>query len=83
MSTLSRVAFCPPVHLNPHVHTVAHQEFAQHPQVHLLSPLDYPDLLAILQASYLIMTDSGGIQEESPTYQNQFLFYGMSLNVQK
>lgn len=65
--------FAWPVHLNPHVHTVAHQEFAQHPQVHLLSPLDYPDLLAILQASYLIMTDSGGIQEESPTYQKPVL----------
>ena len=65
--------FAWPVHLNPHVHTIAHQEFAQHPQVHLLSPLDYPDLLAILQASYLIMTDSGGIQEESPTYQKPVL----------
>ena len=61
--------FAWPVHLNPQVHSVVSDEFAGHSQVHLLKPLDYPDLLAILQASYFIMTDSGGIQEESPTYQ--------------
>lgn len=65
--------FAWPVHLNPQVYTVVYQEFAHHPQVHLLKPLDYPDLLAVLQASYLIMTDSGGIQEESPTYQKPVL----------
>lgn len=65
--------FAWPVHLNPQVHEIAYQEFADHPQVHLLKPLDYPDLLAILQASYFIMTDSGGIQEESPTYQKPVL----------
>lgn len=61
--------FAWPVHLNPQVHAIVSEEFAGHLQVHLLKPLDYPDLLAILQASYFIMTDSGGIQEESPTYQ--------------
>ena len=35
--------------------------------------MDYPDLLAILQAAHFIMTDSGGIQEESPTYQKPVL----------
>lgn len=65
--------FAWPVHLNPQVHDIAYQKFADHPQVHLLKPLDYPDLLAILQASYFIMTDSGGIQEESPTYQKPVL----------
>lgn len=65
--------FAWPVHLNPQVHEIVYQEFADHPQVHLLKPLDYPDLLAILQASYFIMTDSGGIQEESPTYQKPVL----------
>ena len=65
--------FAWPVHLNPQVHEIAYQEFTDHPQVHLLKPLDYPDLLAILQASYFIMTDSGGIQEESPTYQKPVL----------
>lgn len=65
--------FAWPVHLNPQVHDIAYKEFSTHPQVHLLKPLDYPDLLAILQAAHFIMTDSGGIQEESPTYQKPVL----------
>lgn len=65
--------FAWPVHLNPQVHDIAYKEFSKHPQVHLLKPLDYPDLLAILQAAHFIMTDSGGIQEESPTYQKPVL----------
>ncbi len=65
--------FAWPVHLNPQVHDIAYKEFSNHHQVHLLKPLDYPDLLAILQAAHFIMTDSGGIQEESPTYQKPVL----------
>lgn len=65
--------FAWPVHLNPQVYDIAYKEFSKHPQVHLLKPLDYPDLLAILQAAHFIMTDSGGIQEESPTYQKPVL----------
>jgi len=65
--------FAWPVHLNPQVYDIAYKEFSTHPQVHLLKPLDYPDLLAILQAAHFIMTDSGGIQEESPTYQKPVL----------
>ncbi len=65
--------FAWPVHLNPQVHDIAYKEFSTHHQVHLLKPLDYPDLLAILQAAHFIMTDSGGIQEESPTYQKPVL----------
>src|SRR5690606_41471198 len=49
------------------------REFLDHPQVRLLKPLDYPDLLAVLGAAYFIMTASGGIQEESPTYQKPVL----------
>ena len=65
--------FAWPVHLNPQVYEIAYREFLDHPQVHLLKPLDYPDLLAVLGAAYFIMTDSGGIQEESPTYQKPVL----------
>lgn len=65
--------FAWPVHLNPQVYEIAYREFLNHPQVHLLKPLDYPDLLAVLGTAYFIMTDSGGIQEESPTYQKPVL----------
>lgn len=65
--------FAWPVHLNPAVHDVVSDAFKDMPQVHLLQPLDYPNLLAILQHAHLIMTDSGGIQEESPSYQKPVL----------
>lgn len=65
--------FAWPVHLNPAVHDVVSDAFKDMPQVHLLQPLDYPNLLALLQHAHLIMTDSGGIQEESPSYQKPVL----------
>ena len=55
-----------PVHPNPNVRGVAEQMFASHPQVKLVDPLDYPDLVAAMQQATLILTDSGGIQEEAP-----------------
>lgn len=56
-----KLHFAWPVHLNPAVHDVVTHAFQDMPQVHLLQPLDYPNLLAILQHANLIMTDSGGI----------------------
>ena len=62
-----------PVHLNPAVHQVVHQYFEGHSQVHLLPPLDYPNLLNIMNQAYFIMTDSGGLQEESPSFNKPVL----------
>jgi len=55
-----------PVHPNPNVRSAAERIFTGHPQVILTEPLDYPDLVAAMQQATLILTDSGGVQEEAP-----------------
>ncbi|MBG90366.1 MAG: UDP-N-acetylglucosamine 2-epimerase (non-hydrolyzing) [Actinobacteria bacterium] len=54
-----------PVHPNPAVHALMTQSLADLPSILLLEPLDYPDMLALMGRSHLILTDSGGIQEEA------------------
>jgi UDP-N-acetylglucosamine 2-epimerase (non-hydrolysing) len=54
-----------PVHPNPNVKEVAYARL-QHERIHLVSPLDYPDLVAVMKNCYLVLTDSGGLQEEAP-----------------
>lgn len=54
-----------PVHPNPNVCQVVRQRLADHPQIRLSEPLDYPDLVAAIEQATLILTDSGGIQEEA------------------
>jgi len=56
-----------PVHLNPNVHEVVRRELEGVPGVVLLPPLDYRSLVYLMQHAYLILTDSGGIQEEAPS----------------
>ena len=56
-----------PLHLNPRVKEPATVLLSHLPNVHLFGPLDYPHLLWLMKKSYLILTDSGGIQEEAPT----------------
>lgn len=55
-----------PVHLNPRVREVVFAELGDHPGFSLLNPLSYPDLLEVMRRSVLVLTDSGGIQEEAP-----------------
>ena len=55
-----------PVHLNPKVSQTVHASLRGVAQVHLLPPLDYPAFVALLRRAYLVVTDSGGIQEEAP-----------------
>ena len=62
-----------PVHLNPNVRAVVHEELGNVPRVHLLEPLSYGDLLRAMRASYLVLTDSGGIQEEAPSLRKPVL----------
>ena len=59
-----RVIF--PVHLNPAVRNTVHSILHGLENVHLVEPLDYPSLVHTMHASHLILTDSGGIQEEAP-----------------
>jgi UDP-N-acetylglucosamine 2-epimerase (non-hydrolysing) len=56
-----------PVHLNPNILNQARAQL-QHPRIHLVDPLSYPELLWLLDKSFLVLTDSGGIQEEAPSF---------------
>lgn len=56
-----------PVHLNPVVLDTAKEIFGQCDRVKLISPLDVMDFHNFMSSSYLILTDSGGIQEEAPS----------------
>ena len=56
-----------PVHANPAVQSAVYASLGDVERVHLLPPLDYPDLVYIMRRSTLILTDSGGIQEEAPS----------------
>lgn len=56
-----------PVHPNPEVRSAAQEILAGRPNVTLLSPLDYLSLAHLMKRSHLILTDSGGIQEEAPS----------------
>jgi UDP-N-acetylglucosamine 2-epimerase (non-hydrolysing) len=61
------VQFVYPVHLNPNIRTVAHERLSGINNVHLIEPLSYPQLVWLMDRSYFIITDSGGIQEEGPS----------------
>ena len=56
-----------PVHLNPRVRQVAHALLEANPSIHLIPPLDYLPFLHLMRRSDLIITDSGGVQEEAPS----------------
>ncbi|MDD6308840.1 MAG: UDP-N-acetylglucosamine 2-epimerase (non-hydrolyzing) [Clostridia bacterium] len=56
-----------PVHLNPAVRQVAHEILGQVARVHLIEPLDVQELHNAMNRSYMVMTDSGGLQEEAPS----------------
>jgi UDP-N-acetylglucosamine 2-epimerase (non-hydrolysing) len=56
-----------PVHPNPEVRSLAHEVLGDVERVHLMPPLDYRSFVWLLSHSFLVLTDSGGIQEEAPS----------------
>jgi UDP-N-acetylglucosamine 2-epimerase (non-hydrolysing) len=56
-----------PVHPNPNVQRVARELLGGQPRVHLIEPLDYLPFVQLMKKAYLVLTDSGGIQEEAPS----------------
>ncbi|MCW8997684.1 MAG: UDP-N-acetylglucosamine 2-epimerase (non-hydrolyzing), partial [Kangiellaceae bacterium] len=56
-----------PVHLNPNVQEPVKRILSEVNNVHLIAPLDYLPFVYLMNRSYIILTDSGGIQEEAPT----------------
>jgi UDP-N-acetylglucosamine 2-epimerase (non-hydrolysing) len=61
------VIFVFPVHLNPVVRDVVYDELKGVPNVHLIAPLQYRDFANLMNLSYFVITDSGGVQEEAPS----------------
>jgi len=61
------VALAFPVHPNPRVREPSEAVLAGAPRIHLLEPLGYPEFVALLGRAWLLVSDSGGIQEEAPT----------------
>lgn len=57
-----------PMHLNPKVRNVAYKHLSNNPRIHLIEPLDYEPLANLMSKTYIICTDSGGIQEEGPYF---------------
>ena len=55
-----------PVHLSPVVQEAAHRYLDNHPRIHLIAPLSVDEMHNLMARSYLVMTDSGGLQEEAP-----------------
>jgi UDP-N-acetylglucosamine 2-epimerase len=55
-----------PVHMNPSVRDVVHRSLGGLPNVHLIDPVSYVDMIRLMKRAKVILTDSGGIQEEGP-----------------
>jgi UDP-N-acetylglucosamine 2-epimerase len=62
-----------PVHLNPNVDGPVRAALAGHPRIVLLPPVSYVELVALLERAHLVLTDSGGIQEEAPSFRRPVL----------
>jgi UDP-N-acetylglucosamine 2-epimerase (non-hydrolysing) len=58
--------FIYPVHLNPNVTGPIHELLAGHPNIHLIAPLNYAPFVFLMNRTRIILTDSGGVQEEGP-----------------
>lgn len=61
------VDFVYPVHLNPNVQEPVKRSLSGLPNVHLIQPQEYPEFIWLIDRSYLVLTDSGGLQEEAPS----------------
>jgi len=57
-----------PAHPNPAVRAQVRRALGRHPRVRMTDPLDYPDLVRVLRRCSLVLTDSGGLQEEAPSF---------------
>ncbi len=68
VSKYSDHTFILPVHPNPNVKDKVYAKLGQFKNVYLLPPLDYPNLVYLMKNAKLILTDSGGIQEEAPSF---------------
>jgi UDP-N-acetylglucosamine 2-epimerase (non-hydrolysing) len=59
--------FIYPVHLNPNVRGPVHEQLGNLPNIHLVPPADYPEFVWLMDRATVVLTDSGGVQEEAPS----------------
>jgi UDP-N-acetylglucosamine 2-epimerase (non-hydrolysing) len=62
-----------PVHLNPNVDGPVRRLLGHHPRIALLKPVGYLQFVWLMERAYLVLTDSGGVQEEAPTFHKPIL----------
>jgi UDP-N-acetylglucosamine 2-epimerase (non-hydrolysing) len=62
------VRFVCPVHMNPNVRKLVHDRLGKFANIHLIEPCGYQQFSMLLKYAYLVLTDSGGIQEEAPSF---------------
>lgn len=67
------VQFVYPVHLNPNVRVPVHRILSRRSNVHLLEPVPYPEFVWLMDRSFVILSDSGGVQEEAPSLRKPVL----------
>lgn len=67
INTFQNIEIVYPVHLNPNVQDSVKRILGKIQRVHLIEPLDYAPFVLLMKKAYMILTDSGGVQEEAPT----------------
>lgn len=67
VTSFGNVQIVYPVHLNPNIKQAVFGLLGKTGNIHLINPLDYPHFIWLMNQSYIILTDSGGIQEEAPS----------------
>lgn len=73
IATRQDVELIYPVHLNPNIKNIAERELKSIKNIHLLTPLDYVEFSWFMSCSNIILTDSGGVQEEAPYFKKPIL----------
>lgn len=68
-----KVQFVYPVHLNPNIHGPVWENLSGRSNVHLIPPADYPEFIWLMDQASLILSDSGGVQEEAPSLRKPVL----------
>ena len=69
------VHFVYPVHLNPNVRKTVFELLGNYANIHLIEPLEYPEFVSLMERSFMILTDSGGVQEEAPSLKKPVLVF--------
>lgn len=73
LSSLDNINIVYPVHYNPNVQDTVYRLLDQKPNVHLINPVSYPTMLWLLEKAKFVISDSGGIQEEVPSFNKTVL----------